>query len=169
MARKNQTRETRFKKPKGVAKYNVFLIDNTVMDSEAFVALSATAIRMLLGFYRRRRWDAKKKRYKNLMDIVYTFDCMAWECNVSRRTVLDARNELIELGFINVAIQTQGQVFGEDRKTNIYEISDRYLKWHPDPDIRSKQKYKEHPPLKKKPAPKTAFRAFRPNVIDGRA
>jgi hypothetical protein len=161
MARKTITRSERFlTKPKGVPRSNISRIDNTVLDSEAFVALSATAIRILMGYYRRRRWDKKTKRWTNLQDIIYTLEQMMWECNASKQTVIDARQELIDLGFINIAIQTQGRVFGTDNKApNVYEISDRYLKWHPDAGIRKANKFKEHAPLRKKTAPKTAFKS----------
>jgi len=126
-------------KPKGVVASNLWRVDAAMLDSEAFAVLNGCEMRMLLGFLRRRRWDRKNKRYVNLLDIVYTLDAMKYEANASLQTALDARNSLIEVGFIEVVHHAEG-LWGE---CNVYKISDRFLKWHPDPKVCSQNGFVE--------------------------
>ena len=149
MARISKSRAERFEKPpRGVIKLKGTYIDDGYLQAEAFATLNGAETRLLLGFLARRRWDKKKKRFTNLIDIIYTLDCMAYEVNVTKQAALKARQTLIDLGFIDLLDQTD---WG-NHSNNRYGISDRFKKWHPNPKTRIENGFIEHKPLRKKDA-----------------
>lgn len=154
MARISKSRAERFEKPpRGVIKIKGTYIDDGYLQSEALTILNGAEIRLLLGFLARRHYDpkskkSKKRTYTNLLDIIYTLDCMAYELNVTKQAALSARQTLIDVGFIDLLDQTD---WG-DHSNNRYGISDRFEKWHPNPKTRIEKGFVEHKPLRKKDA-----------------
>jgi len=159
MARKKQSRAERFKQPPPGVCLKGCMIDDEYRASEAYATLSGTAHSLLMGFLARRRYNPKHKRnkkaqkYTNLIDIVYTLDCMMYETNTAKTTVLEARQTLMDLGFIDLI----DQVDWGKHENNRWGISDRFLKWHPDEAIRVKRGFVKHRPIrtKKKPTQNT--------------
>lgn len=156
MARKKQSRAERFKQPPPGVCLKGCMIDDEYRASEAYATLSGTAHSLLMGFLARRRYNPKNKRnkkapkYTNLTDIVYTLDCMMYETNTTNKTVLEARQTLMDLGFIDLLDQAD---WGK-HQNNRWRISKRFLKWHPDEATRINRGFEEHRPTRKKTMPK---------------
>ena len=140
MRQKTKPREKR-RRPKGTASRNLGVVPAAVIDSDAFASLNGCETKMLLGFYRRRKWSRKEKSYTNEDHMVYTLDCMSYEAGVSRRQAIDARNALLEVGFVDLCLESDGTL----GRPCVYALSDRFLLWHPDADTRSRQGYRTHP------------------------
>jgi len=161
MARKeNRTRRERFGgPPKGYCTKGCY-IDDEYRKSEALARLNGTELLLLMGFLSRRRYNQTSKRnktqpkYTNLLDIVYTLDCMTYETHASKQTVLAARQKLLDLGFIELLDQTN---WG-NHSNNRYGISERYRKWHPDQKIRDQNGFVPHKSLRKKKPTNTSYK-----------
>jgi hypothetical protein len=149
MARNKKSRAERFKtKPRGISTKKGTYLYEEIIDSEAFLTLNGAENRLLIGFHRKKRWDRKKKRYTNLQDIVYSLDAMIYETNVSKPSALSARQTLMERGFVILRDQVDWGQFQNNR----WEITDRFLKWHPDAEQRKQNGFIEHRPIRKKAA-----------------
>jgi len=177
MARNKKSRLERFKsKPKGMpgSQRGVFL-DPEIVTSDAFASLSGAEILLLIGFHRRKRYKKSRNRqkrqyflsnYTNLTEIVYHLDAMMWETDTSKQGALNARKTLMEHGFVNLSDQTDWGNYSNNR----WEICDRFLRWHPDPEQRKKNGFREHGKVRKKRATSGSYGASskqsEPPVLD---
>ena len=92
MARNKKPRSEAYKtRPKGVAKHKGTYLEQNLIDSEAFLSLNGTEIRLLIAFHRKKRWDKKHRRYLNLQDIIFSLDAMTFEANAVRQMTLDGQ------------------------------------------------------------------------------
>ena len=125
-------------------------IDGAICSSFAWKDLNASALRVLIGFLRRVK-KRKNPRYKrrrkgpqyiveNDSKLVYTYEDIRTECGIkSTSTVTKCIDALVDHGFIDIVRTGTGKY----KLVTIYGISDRYLKWHPDPERRKKNGFRE--------------------------
>ena len=136
-----KNRKPRLRPPKGAAVNGSTKLPAEIMNSSAYRALSTgTELKLLNGFYRRRKYDKKTRRYLRA-DIEYVIQAMCWETDACNQTVLDARDALIAVGLID-CVHTSGGLCNE---SNLYRLSDRWQKYDSDPDVRKRNGFVERP------------------------
>ena len=97
-----------------------------ILDSEAFKALSTSAIRVLLRFLQKRTWE--KRKVKGLKKIVYSNDALAFTyaeaafLGIKNTAFYESIRRLVEVGFIDV--DPQGGCYGIDYSR--YSLSERW-------------------------------------------
>ena len=134
-----KVRKSRKIRPKGACDGGSVRIVNEILNSEAYRALATAAeLKLLHGFLRRRRWDKRRKVYENA-EITYPVAAMCWEADVSRQNALRARDVLVELGLVDVVHRSAGL----RNEPNRYRITQRYLRWDPDPAERKRKGFEE--------------------------
>lgn len=116
-------------------------LDGELIRSNALRSLTRSALVIYIGL--RSRLVAVPKRqkrvykneydFKNERDLIYTYDEMQEEWDISSRsTVTKAIDELIEKGLIDIVRSGMGI----HRRPNVYAVSDRWRKWHPSKSTR---------------------------------
>jgi DNA-binding PadR family transcriptional regulator len=97
-----------------------------ILDSEAFKALSTSAIRVLLRFLQKRTWE--KRKVKGRKKIVYSNDALAFTyaeaafLGIKNTAFYESIRRLVEVGFIDV--DHQGGCYGKDYSR--YSLSERW-------------------------------------------
>jgi hypothetical protein len=133
--------------PKGAVQNGAVMLPEELLNSDAYRALNGAAeMKMLAGFYRRRGWNKKgrgrgKPKRIGEADIVYTIEAMCWELDRANQTCMTARDDLHALGFIDWIYASDGMC----GTPNIYRLSNRYLKWHPETAQHSGNGFEELP------------------------
>ncbi|MDP6775699.1 MAG: hypothetical protein QGI83_02920 [Candidatus Latescibacteria bacterium] len=115
-------------------------LEPELLDSEAFASLSAAASRVFIGFKRRvkvKRQKSAKRRTAyvpvNSSELFYSYEEIRQEWRIaSYSTVAGAIDALVERGLIDIVSTGRGKY----KAATIYALSDRWQKWHPDPEIR---------------------------------
>ena len=77
--------------------------------SEAYQALAPSAVNLMMCFYTELRWSGKRKKRKILNNGEISFSEAEFKANKlgSSRTYINARNQLIKVGFIKVTYRAE--------------------------------------------------------------
>ncbi len=120
--------------------------ERRLIESKAFLSLTATAIKVLMIFFTKRQYEQIGRKGKeqwnirNNGEITFTYKEARSKYEISASAFRCTIDELIEKGFIDIAASGQGTY----RAANLYAISDRWREY-------GTPEYKKPLPRPKKP------------------
>ena len=110
---------------------NKLFVDKRLPTSKAFLSLSASAIKALFIFYRKRRFEKHKGKpgkrdyvFVNNGQLVFPYN-ESMKYGFTRTSFLKALRDLIEKGFLDITHRGGGL----EGDVSLYKLSDRWLKY----------------------------------------